>query len=143
MSAFSVDPAPPRMILLRGIDGRWRSSIARRTQHSCSAAYTDPSELDSALGIYLATWGIVTFIFLLGSLRSSMALVSLFFCLDLTFWLLTAGFLAASTNATKAGGAMGILTAGIAGYTALAGLLTKDTSHFLLPVGDMSRAKAQ
>lgn len=33
------------------------------------------------------------------------------------------------------------LTAGIAGYTALAGLLTKETSYFLLPVGDLSRRR--
>ena len=58
----------------------------------------------------------------------------------ITFWLLAAGFLAPSTKATKAGGAIGILTAAIAGYTALAGLLTKDTSHFLIPVGNLSRA---
>jgi len=101
------------------------------------------AELDSALGIYLAAWGIVTFIFLLASLRSSIALASLFFFLDVTFWLLCAGFLAPSVNATKAGGAMGILTAAIAGYTALAGLLTKDTSYFLIPVGDLSRKKHQ
>jgi len=101
------------------------------------------SELDSALGIYLAAWFIVTFIFFLASLRSSIALCSLFFFLDITFLLLFVGFLTAKVNVTKAGGAIGILTAAIAGYIALAGLLTKDTSHFTLPVGDLSRASTQ
>ncbi len=32
-------------------------------------------------------------------------------------------------------------TAAIAGYIALAGLLTKDTSFFTLPVGDLSRPR--
>lgn len=59
-------------------------------------------------------------------------------------------------NVTKAGGGFGIvsvsgevaqrlnhvqLTAALAGYVALAGLLTKDTSYFLLPVGDLSKKK--
>lgn len=39
-----------------------------------------------------------------------------------------------------AGGAFGIITAFIAFYIALAGLLTKDTSYFSLPVGELSRA---
>jgi hypothetical protein len=54
-----------------------------------------------------------------------------------------AGYLAPSTKCIKAGGAFGILTAGIAAYTALAGMLTKDTSHFMIPVGDLTRAKGQ
>lgn len=111
-------------------------------QFEVTAAYTEAGELESALGLYLVAWGIVTFIFFLASLKSSWCLVSLFFFLDITFWLLAAGFLAPSAKATKAGGAVGILTAAIAGYTALAGLLTKDTSHFLLPVGTLSRGSS-
>jgi succinate-acetate transporter protein len=49
---------------------------------------TDTKGLDNALGIYLSAWGIVTLIFLIASLRSSVALISLFFFLDVTFWLL-------------------------------------------------------
>lgn len=108
------------------------------------AAYGDnTSELESALGIYLAAWFIVTFIFLVASLRSSVALTALFFCLDITFLLLFVGFFTAKAAVTKAGGAMGLLTAAIAFYVALAGLLTKDTSYFTIPVGDMSRASTQ
>ncbi|WVR09132.1 hypothetical protein IAU60_006194 [Kwoniella sp. DSM 27419] len=109
-------------------------------QLAIADAYPTTAMFENAVGLFLITWGIVTFIFLLACLRSSIALVSLFFFLDLTFWLLAAGALTGSTATHKAGGAMGILTAAIAGYTALAGMLTKDTSHFLLPVGDLSRA---
>ena len=52
----------------------------------------------------------MTFIFVIGSLRSSIALCTLFVFLDLTFWLLAAGFLAPSPNATKGGGGMGIVS---------------------------------
>lgn len=120
--------------------GFWLSfGVLYIPQFQATEAYATEGELDSALGIYLCSWGIVTFIFFIASLRSSVALVSLFFFLDVTFWLLAAGDLSGNVNCAKAGGAFGILTAAIAGYTALAGLLTKDTSHFLLPVGDMSR----
>jgi len=86
----------------------------------------------------LHTEAYLSFIFLIACLRSSVALVSVFFFLDITFWLLMAGFFTGAPNVTKAGGAFGLITAFCAMYTALAGLLTKDTSHFLLPVGDLS-----
>lgn len=106
-------------------------------QFEVTTQYPTTAELDNAIGIYLVAWGIVTFIFFLASLKSSLALSSVFLFLDVTFWLLVAGFMGGSTNATKAGGAFGILTAFLAMYTALAGLLTKDTSYFLIPVGDL------
>ncbi|WWC97859.1 hypothetical protein V866_004746 [Kwoniella sp. B9012] len=109
-------------------------------QFEVTAAYTDKGMLANALGFYLAVWGIITFLFLIACLRSSMALVALFFFLDITFWLLAAGEFTESATTHKAGGAFGIITAFIAMYTALAGMLTKDTSHFLIPVGDLSRA---
>jgi len=112
-------------------------------QFEVTTAYATPGELDSALGIYLCAWGIVTFLFLVSCLRSSLCLVGLFFFLDITFWCLAGGFLGGSTKAIKAGGAFGILTAAIAGYTGLAGMLTRDTSHFLIPVGDLSKSRTK
>jgi len=112
-------------------------------QFGVTAAYTNAAELDSALGIYIATWFILTFIFFVASWRSSIALTTLLFFLDLTFLLLFVGFFSAKNNVTKAGGAFGILTAAIAAYIGLAGLLTKDTSYFSLPVGDLSRASTR
>ncbi|RXK35613.1 membrane protein [Tremella mesenterica] len=108
-------------------------------QFAVAAAYTVPGEFENAVGIYLVSWSIITFIFFIASLRSSVALISLFFFLDITFWCLVGGFLGPSEKAVKAGGAFGILTAAIAAYTALAGLLTRDTSYFLIPVGDLTR----
>ncbi|WWC91319.1 uncharacterized protein L201_006262 [Kwoniella dendrophila CBS 6074] len=104
-------------------------------------AYKDPTMLSNALGLYLAAWGVVTTIFLIASLRSSVALVTVFFLLWITFWLLAAGELAESPKTHKAGGIVGILTAFAAMYTALAGMLTKETSYFLLPVGDLSKSR--
>jgi succinate-acetate transporter protein len=106
-----------------------------------TTAYGDnESELASALGIYLASWFIVTFIFFVATWKASIALSALFFFLDITFLLLMCGEFTGKASVHTAGGAFGIITAFIAFYIALAGLLTKDTSYFSLPVGDLSRA---
>jgi succinate-acetate transporter protein len=84
-------------------------------------------------------WGVITFIFLLGTLRSSVSLFLVFFFLDITFWVLAAGHYTEHVTVTKAGGGLGVVTAFLAFYTALAGILTKETSYFLLPVGDLSK----
>jgi succinate-acetate transporter protein len=124
--------------------GFWLSfGVLYIPQFEVVAAYgTNTKELDSALGIYLSAWFIVTFIFFIASMRSSIALCSLFFFLDLTFLFLFIGFFTGNVKCTKAGGGLGIFTAAIAGYIALAGMLTRDTSFFTLPVGELSRARA-
>jgi succinate-acetate transporter protein len=109
-------------------------------------AYVDPttgvlnaSELQSALGIYLITWAVVTFLLLIGSLRRNVGMIALFFFLTITFILLAAGNFTASTSVTKAGGGFGVLTALIAYYVGLAELLIRDESWFTLPLGVMPK----
>lgn len=101
------------------------------------SAYTSASELSSALGIYLITWFIVTFLLLIASLRKNVGLVVLFAFLAITFLLLAAGTFTGSVGATKAGGVMGALTAFVAYYDGLAGLLAQD--GIALPMGDLSK----
>ncbi|CAK9786845.1 hypothetical protein CC85DRAFT_288215 [Cutaneotrichosporon oleaginosum] len=108
-------------------------------QFEVLAAYPTAHERESALAIFLTMWGIITFLFLLGTLRSSVALFLVFFFLDITFWVLAAGHFTENHTVTKAGGGLGVVTAFVAFYTALAGILTKETSYFLLPVGDLSK----
>jgi succinate-acetate transporter protein len=117
------------------------------------AAYTNPAELESAVGIYLITWFMVTFFFLyasphfsfylfsslfffssLGTLRKNIALMALFGFLTITFLVLAVANFASSANLVKAGGALGIITAFIAYYTGTAELLG-DNSLFALPLG--------
>lgn len=100
------------------------------------------AQLEQALGLYLITWFIFTFIILVASLRSSVAMVALFFFLDITFLLLGVGkFYPTSTIITKAGGIFGIITASLAWYIAAAELITSDTSYFVLPVIDLSPSR--
>jgi len=100
-----------------------------------------PGMLDDALAIYLIAFFLLTTVFLLACLKTSYGLIWLFLFLDITFLLLAIGECmgANGTTAHKAGGAVGIATAFIAYYNALAGLCTPDSSYFVLPVGKIAK----
>ncbi|KAI7876085.1 hypothetical protein K492DRAFT_152059 [Lichtheimia hyalospora FSU 10163] len=103
------------------------------------AAYDDyPGMLEHSLGIYLTSWAIFTGLLLIACHRSTVGLVTLFFSLTITFILLAAADFNNSATTKVAGGAFGVVTAIIAWYNALAGLLTKESSYFTLPVGHLS-----
>jgi succinate-acetate transporter protein len=104
------------------------------------AAYTEAAEFDSALGIYLVTWAVVTFLLTIATLRKSFALISLFSLLTLTFIVLAGGVFSGIANVTKAGGALGVITALVAYYIGLSELLSaEDQAVFHLPLGAFSK----
>lgn len=103
------------------------------------AAAVPADQLNSSIGIYLATWFIVTFILTLATLRASLALVSVFVSLDITFLLLFCHYFSGNAHVGTAGGAFGILCAACAFYASATGLITADTSIFILPAGDLTR----
>ena len=76
----------------------------------------------------------------LGSLRSTVALSSLFFFLTLTFMFLMIGAFMEKVKMTKVGGGLGILTAAIAYYTAASNLITQQASYLSLPVVDLPKS---
>ncbi|CAG8706099.1 15054_t:CDS:2 [Gigaspora margarita] len=78
---------------------------------------------EHAIGIYLLGWTIFTFLLFIASFRTNAGIMVLFLFLELTFLLLTIGKFTTSTVPTKIGGVLGIITALIAWYNALAGLL--------------------
>jgi len=100
-------------------------------------AYTSSSELDSALGIYLIVWFIVTFYLFLASFRKNIGLVVLFAVLAVTFILLAAGKFTGSVGCTKAGGAVGAVTAFVAYYVGFAELVAADGLE--LPLGKLGK----
>ncbi|KAF8552175.1 hypothetical protein OG21DRAFT_1466145 [Imleria badia] len=106
------------------------------------SAYTSVDELENALGIYLITWFVLTFLFLIGSLRRNIGLIALFSALSVTFLLLAIGAWSGNVSLNKAGGGFGILTAWIAYYVGLSDLLVKEESWFTLPVGVIPQARA-
>lgn len=90
--------------------------------------------LNTAIGVFLLGWTIFTFVMFLGTFRSNLALMAVFFFLLLTFIALTIGFLGGGITWIQIGGWLGIVTALLAWYTALSGLLTATNSPFQLPV---------
>jgi len=98
-------------------------------------------DLFTALGVFALVWAIFTGMMFLGTLRTNLALMSVFGFLFLTFVALTIGYLNApgSTGITwlQIGGWLGIVTALLAWYTALAGVLASSRSAFQLPVFPM------
>jgi hypothetical protein len=100
------------------------------------AAYGDEAELRSALGIYLLGWGLVTFIMLIPTLRTSLAMILVIGLLGTTFTALAVGELANSTGVTKAGGTIGLITAFGAYYVGLSALLAAEKHPVMkLPLG--------
>ncbi|KAI0032434.1 FUN34 transmembrane protein [Vararia minispora EC-137] len=93
-----------------------------------------PAMFASAVGIYLMAWMTVTFLFLIASLRRSIAFIALFGFLTITFMLLGAGFFTANDHITIGGGAFGIVTALVAYYIGTADLLEND-GIVVLPLG--------
>lgn len=91
-----------------------------------------------AVGLYLLAWTIITLIFLLATLRSNVALVAVFFVLLLTFIALVIEFFGGGSTWSVIGGILGIITAVLAWYVALAGLLASVNAPFSLPVGPLS-----
>jgi len=99
----------------------------------------DVDQLESALGIYLSCWFIITFLFLIASLRSNAGLVGVFFFLTITFMLLMISKFTGSIAVQKAGGAFGIITAFNAFYVGLAGLMVKPHGFIQLPLVPLRR----
>jgi len=94
--------------------------------------------LHQALGLFLLGWTIFTGLMFLGTLRSNIALIAVFGFLFITFLLLTIGELGPSTGAHQWGGYFGVITAILAWYTALSGVLASTKSAFQLPTFPLS-----
>ena len=98
-----------------------------------AAAFKTAADLNTGIALFLLGWTIFTGIMFLGTLKSNGALIAVFGVLFLTFLALTIGFFGA-TSLIAIGGWLGIITAIIAWYTALAGILSSGRSVFQLPV---------
>ena len=91
----------------------------------------------TAFGYFLLAWTIFTVLLLLATLRTDGALIGVFLFLTLTFLALTIGSFGGGTIWTNIGGWLGIITAAIAWYRALAVTLASSKSAFNLPLYPM------
>ena len=94
-------------------------------------------ELKDCLGIYLLSWAMFSLWMTIASHRTTVALFTLFFLVFLTFLMLSISEFTGEILCQEAGGCFGVMAAILAWYCAFAGLLTKDNSFFLLPVGEL------
>ena len=92
----------------------------------------------NAVAFFLLGWTIFTFIMFLATLRTNMATILLFGSLLITFLLLTLHGFGMGDSLKQLGGYFGLITALIAWYAALAGLLASMKSAFTLPIGPRS-----
>lgn len=97
------------------------------------AALVKAGTLNTALGVFLLGWTIFTLVMFLGTFRQNGALIAVFFFLLLTFLALTISFLGAGAGMLQVGGWLGIITALLAWYTALSGVLVATKAPFQLP----------
>jgi uncharacterized protein len=94
------------------------------------------STIHQGLGLYFLCWTILTGIFFLAALRTNVALLLVLGLLFLTYLFLTIAELSGGTTVvTQIGGWLGIATALLAWYTALADMLISANGAFRLPLG--------
>ena len=90
-----------------------------------------------AVGLLLYTFAILAAIFLLCSLRTTIASVIALTTLTVTLVLLAAGNYGASTNLLHAGGYLGIALAAMAAYMGAAEICEYSYNHPVLPLGHL------
>lgn len=113
--------------------GFWLSwAVLETNAFGVAEAYTNPDDFRNVIGFFLLGWFFFTFIMVMCTLKSTVALFALFFFLDITYLFLTIQQLGNSPVCGKIGGYFGLITAIIAWYNAYAGIATKDNSYFVV-----------
>ena len=91
------------------------------------------------MGAYLLAWTIFTLYMTVAAAKTNTAIFSVFVVLTVTFVFLTLGnWNAGHENLVKIGGWLGILTAILAWYTSMAGVVNETWGRTVFPVGARS-----
>ena len=95
---------------------------------------------DTAVGLYLITWGIFTFYMWVASFRTTVAVNVVLLLLWITFLLLGIGDASANGGITKLGGWIGLATALAAWYASFAIVANFTFKRTIFPVRELRRA---
>ncbi len=100
---------------------------------------TSAHNLGNSLGVYLVGWAIFTAYMFIASTRTNLMIMAVFAALTLTFVFLALGFFelthaSSSKDLTKVGGYLGLLTALLAWYGSLAGVMNATAKKVVFPV---------
>jgi uncharacterized protein len=96
----------------------------------------------TAMGFYLAIWGLFTFGMFIGTFRLSRALQVVFGSLALLFWLLALGDFTGNATITTVAGYEGIACGLSAFYAAIAQVLNEVYGRVVLPLGPIAHKPA-
>ncbi|KAF8212998.1 FUN34 transmembrane protein, partial [Mycena galopus ATCC 62051] len=100
------------------------------------AAYTDPEELNQAVGIYLLTWVIVTLFFLMAVFRQNATYMSILATMASAFLFFSIGLMSGNLQIVRAGAIFGVTASCITFYGGLSELLGADEDAVVhLPQG--------
>jgi succinate-acetate transporter protein len=92
-----------------------------------------------AVGLYLIAWGIFTAYMFVASLRTTMAIATVFFLLAITFIVLGIGNAGAHSGIIKAAGWIGLATAVAAWYASFAEVTNATFGRTVFPVRSLRR----
>ncbi|KAK4699489.1 uncharacterized protein P7C70_g6767, partial [Phenoliferia sp. Uapishka_3] len=121
-----------------GITGTYDGTAGTYTATGAGAL-----EINDAFGIFFITWFVVSLIITIGSIRSSVAVLSWMVSWNLTLLLHACSYWNSSnTKILHAAGGMGLVCAFASFYVGVAGLLTDESSYFRLPMGSLRRKEA-
>lgn len=93
-----------------------------------------PDEVNSALGLYLWAWGIFTAWMFVASLRTTGAVACTVLLLAVTFIVLGIGNAGGNQSIIHIGGYVGLVTAVVAWYTAMAAVVNSTWGRDVMPV---------
>jgi uncharacterized protein len=92
-----------------------------------------------AVGLFLIAWGIFTAYMFIASLRTTVAISTVFLLLAATFFLLGIGNAGAHTGIVKIGGYVGLATAAAAWYASFAAVTNSTFGRTVLPVKSLKQ----
>jgi uncharacterized protein len=93
------------------------------------------SNVGKGVGLYLIAWGIFTAYMTVAASRVSGAVLAVFVLLTITYFLLGIGDMSGTTNISKLGGYVGVLTALAAWYASFAGVTAFAFKRPIVPTG--------
>ena len=94
---------------------------------------------DSAVGLYLISWGIFTFYMWVASFRTTVAVNVVLLLLWITFLLLGIGAASGTEGITKVGGWVGLATAVAAWYASFAIVANFTFRRTMFPMRELRR----
>ncbi len=99
------------------------------------------ADVGNATGLFLLAWAVFTLYMTVASMRTNGAVLAVFVTLSITYIILTIGAFASSPNTTKAGGAMGVVTAVCAWYASFAAVTNGTWGRTILPTWPLSDSR--